>query len=527
MSRVLSTVLALVCLALAAGPAAAQTSAGPDEQADETSIPDDALPEEAGPEQAGEPGASSASVAVSGPGRFLEAPLALRARLAAMLRDPAPGRPWRVAQLGDSHTEWGLFTGPFAAAIAGGGTVAPGFVAPWERGVHAAKIAFSSGWRRSHWRTHVKGGVDGPSGTSALASARGARAVLKLPPAMPEGTRVTAWWDAESSGHFRVTVGGVALRALDEPVPMGGALSQRSWTLPADTRALELVVDEASVARPFRFCGFTVDRPDARVQFDGLGLGGSVHLHPLRQQRGALEAFLASREHDLVVIWYGTNSAPEKGLSPEAFGRQYEELLQLVRRASPGAAVVALGLPDLGWRGKGCRAGAVIPPKKAVRRRGARGPAARHPGEGVHAVHARPATAAEKRLERLREPKRPSLAAKRRTRRGKRYPPLVCNPEPGQPPLSPLATDSCYPATPPSVAALRDRERAAAAAQGAAFFDLYAYMGEAGGMVRWYCQSPALALPDFVHLSAAGYRHVAAVLAEALRTAAPPVAGAD
>jgi hypothetical protein len=49
------------------------------------------------------------------------------------------------------------------------------------------------------------------------------------------------------------------------------------------------------------------------------------------------------------------------------------------------------------------------------------------------------------------------------------------------------------------VAWLRDRERTAAAAQRAAFFDLYAYMGEAGGMLRWYCQRPALALPDFIH----------------------------
>ncbi|MBM4379953.1 MAG: hypothetical protein FJ086_11770, partial [Deltaproteobacteria bacterium] len=100
-------------------------------------------------------------------------------------------------------------------------------------------------------------------------------------------------------------------------------------------------------------------------------------------------------------------------------------------------------------------------------------------------------------------------------------------PEPGQPPLSPRPTEACYPATPPTVAALRDRERAAAAAQGAAFFDLYAYMGGAGGMIRWYCQAPALALPDFIHLSAAGYRHVASVLAEALREGAPPVAGAE
>ena len=460
--------------------------------------------------------------APAGRGRFLEAPEGLRARLSTLARGPLAERPWRVAQLGDSHTEWGLFTGPFAAALAQGGIVSPGFVGPWERGVHAAKIVLSRGWGRSSWREHVKGGVDGPSGTSALATAPGARATLKLPPGLPEGTRVTAYWDAASAGRFQVEAGGAVLREVEDPPPTGGALAQRSWTLPAGPRSLDLVVLEASRARPFRFCGFTVDRPDARVQFDGLGLGGSVHLHPLRQQRGALEAFLSTREHDLVVVWYGTNSAPEKGLTAEAFGRQYEELLALVRRAAPGAAVVALGLPDIGWRGKACRGGKPAS-AKGTRRRGAPGPVPWHPAL-VNGLLARTQTAAERRLEKLREAKRPARPVAKRTRRAKRYPPVVCGPEGGTLPLSPSPDDACYPATLPTVAWLRDRERTAAAAQRAAFFDLYAYMREAGGMLRWYCQRPALALPDFIHLSAAGYRHVASVLAEALREAAPPVA---
>ncbi|MBM4381013.1 MAG: hypothetical protein FJ086_17205, partial [Deltaproteobacteria bacterium] len=372
MSRLAPRLLALCLLALSGGLGAAFAGEGGDDGAGDEG---EALLEQELPEASPSPEVAAGAPAVAGPGRFLDAPQGLRVRLAAMLREPAPGRPWRVAQLGDSHTEWGLFTGPYASAVAGGGTVSPGFVAPWERGVHPAKISFSRGWRRSSWRKHLKGGVDGPSGTSAVATARGASATLKLPPGLPEGTRVTAWWDAGSPGRFRVTAAGGALPEVDEPAPAGGALSQRTWTVPAGVRELDLVVDEASPSRPFRFCGFTVDRPDARVQFDGLGLGGSVHLHPLRQQRGALEHFLASREHDLVVIWYGTNSAAEKGLSPEAFGAQYEELLALVRRTSPGAAVVALGLPDLGWRGKGCRASAAKSgAKKALRRKGAPGP---------------------------------------------------------------------------------------------------------------------------------------------------------
>ncbi|MEN9800269.1 MAG: hypothetical protein RL653_3966 [Pseudomonadota bacterium] len=461
----------------------------------------------------------------TGVARFLEASEVLRVRLAALTRAPPEGRPWRVAQLGDSHTEWGIFTGAFRQALAEGGVVSPGFVPPWERGVHPAKILFSRAWKRSTWRTHVKGGVDGPSGTSALASARGARATLELPPGLPEGTRLTAWWDAAGGGEFSLSVNGQGLPQL-EVMQSGGALAQRAFSLPAGTRQVVLEVTEASAARPFRFCGFTVDRPDARLQFDGLGLGGSVHLHPLHQQRGGLETFLAQREPDLVVIWYGTNSAPERGLSPAAFEKQYDRLVQLVKGAAPGAAVLALGLPDLAMRSRAC-APSKKPPKgqgtgksAGPRRRGAPGPSPWHAGAQSHLASGRKPTAAQLRQQALLRRQR-SRPKRRRTPR-RRLPPVVCSPTPGAAPVSPALGDACFPSTLPTVGLLRDAERAVARSQGAAFFDLYAYMGGEGGMVRWYCQRPSLALSDFIHLSAAGYRHAAEVLVEALRTSAPP-----
>jgi lysophospholipase L1-like esterase len=63
--------------------------------------------------------------------------------------------------------------------------------------------------------------------------------------------------------------------------------------------------------------------------------------------------------------------------------------------------------------------------------------------------------------------------------------------------------------------------REVAQASGGAFLDPFALQGESGGMVRWYCAAPRLASPDLIHLTDAGYRHLARALADAI--AAPPV----
>jgi lysophospholipase L1-like esterase len=68
----------------------------------------------------------------------------------------------------------------------------------------------------------------------------------------------------------------------------------------------------------------------------------------------------------------------------------------------------------------------------------------------------------------------------------------------------------------PRMPALVAAERQATAEAGVAFFDLFHTMGGAGAMARWVNQRPALAQPDRVHLTLAGYRLVAGWLYEAL-----------
>ncbi len=63
--------------------------------------------------------------------------------------------------------------------------------------------------------------------------------------------------------------------------------------------------------------------------------------------------------------------------------------------------------------------------------------------------------------------------------------------------------------TPPRLASVRAKQRAAAQREGAFFWDWQAAMGGACSMLRWASFSPPLAAPDHVHLLASGYRQSA------------------
>jgi lysophospholipase L1-like esterase len=59
-------------------------------------------------------------------------------------------------------------------------------------------------------------------------------------------------------------------------------------------------------------------------------------------------------------------------------------------------------------------------------------------------------------------------------------------------------------------------QRAAAAAEGCAFFDTYQAMGGEGAMENWYRSRPRLAMSDFRHATPAGYEVIGNMFYKAL-----------
>lgn len=68
----------------------------------------------------------------------------------------------------------------------------------------------------------------------------------------------------------------------------------------------------------------------------------------------------------------------------------------------------------------------------------------------------------------------------------------------------------------PFVDEVRDALRTAAHIQGAAFFDVYEFMGGSGSMVQWVAHNPPLAGPDHIHFTPNGAQKVGKALAQAL-----------
>lgn len=419
-----------------------------------------------------------------------------------------PGRPLRVAHLGDSHSEQGGFGAEFAAQLSRGGVVSPAFLTPYSRNLGLVRIQLSPGWTRSTWRSGPTTKIEGPSGSAAITTRARSTIRLTLPSNLPTGSRLTVWWTGSAGTSFHLRAGSTERVITRRSTPSDSTPLERS-ELPIPAGVSEVMLDQLRIPQggTVRIGGFTVERPDAAVEYDLLALGATTHRNPVVRESGSLRQFLRHRQHDVIVLWYGTNSIRAKPFNNARFQQEYLELVQLVKRESPNAAVIMIGPPDLAGPDEACQ-------------------------QWITRERARIRAAA----------RRSRRSSNRRTRRPTPtlvIPPIACPVEStaadsgtvasGAVPMRPITGSaaargpSCARVTHQNVANVRDLERAMAEQIGAAFFDPFRLQGEEGGMVRWQCQRPALASKDLVHLTDLGYRYLARTLATMLETpGAPP-----
>jgi lysophospholipase L1-like esterase len=102
-----------------------------------------------------------------------------------------------------------------------------------------------------------------------------------------------------------------------------------------------------------RVYGLTLDRPEAGVVVDTLGINGAQISTPLRWSPDHFAEQLRHAAPDLVVLAYGTNEALEANLLDADYQERLAELLGRVARAAPGASCLLLGPPDLARRPAG------------------------------------------------------------------------------------------------------------------------------------------------------------------------------
>jgi len=259
----------------------------------------------------------------------------------------------RILQYGDSHTASDVGSAVFRRILqARFGDGGRGFVAlgrPWkgyvQDGIHGSMTK-----EFEPERPRLKDGVitgDGSYGLLGVAigaTKSGARASTDVG---ARSSRIEiAYWRDPQGGSAEVFVDGARAGRFnaraDPPGPGFLALDVADASHEVEVQT----VSDGEV----RVFGMALDRSQAGVVVDALGINGAQIFTALRWDEGHFAEQLRHRIPDAVVLAYGTNEALDPSIGDPQYERGLVDLLGRIARAAPGASCVLLGPPDLGRR---------------------------------------------------------------------------------------------------------------------------------------------------------------------------------
>jgi lysophospholipase L1-like esterase len=148
--------------------------------------------------------------------------------------------------------------------------------------------------------------------------------------------------------------------------PGGGALSvfidgvQTKRNVSLDSRTIEFACIEAvaeigsvhtleirtTSAGRARIFGIAIERNNAGVTYDALGINGARASRPLRWDWEVLAASLERRDPDLIIVAYGSNEVGDAGLDLDEYKITFRTLLRQFHDAAPRASILVIGPPD-------------------------------------------------------------------------------------------------------------------------------------------------------------------------------------
>ncbi len=338
------------------GPTVAASASAADEGAanpQAATVPDDGGADlVAGPEEAG----LSPGHAVG----FLEGAARLQHLFEALARLEGgnTGDDVRILQYGDSHTASDLGVSVFRRALqARFGDGGRGFVPlgkPWkffsEDGVRGAMSDFKPARVVFHKKGATFTGTDGSYGLLGIgiaASKAGAEASTEV---SASTSRVEVdYLRQPHGGSFDVFVDGARVGKVDTSAPASGEGFASFDTSDGPHKVEVKTLDDGEV----RIFGMVLDRAQAGVVVDTLGINGAQIFTPLRWNEDRFAEQLRHRSPDLVIFAYGTNEALEPGLKDAEYEAKLVSMLGRAGRAVPAASCLLLGPPDLARHTKG------------------------------------------------------------------------------------------------------------------------------------------------------------------------------
>jgi lysophospholipase L1-like esterase len=257
----------------------------------------------------------------------------------------------RVLQFGDSHTASDMGASAFRHVLQSRfGDGGRGFVSlgePWKNYVQdgvrgcAMNDAFEPQRSRPLRGGFAGDGVYGLLGVSIGASKGGAQAWTSM------GLRFShvelAYLQGPQGGSFDVIIDNARVGRVTTRAAQQGSGFAAFDTTDAPHQIDVRTVGDGNV----RVFGMTLDRTQAGVVVDSLGINGAQIFTELRLNEEHFDEQVRHQAPSLVILAYGTNEAVDPALDDATYERGLVDLLGRVSRAAPGAACMLLGPPDL------------------------------------------------------------------------------------------------------------------------------------------------------------------------------------
>jgi len=265
----------------------------------------------------------------------------------------------RVLQYGDSHTASDMGVSAFRRVLqARFGDGGRGFVAvgrPWSTysldGVHTGmEGVFASTKPTGHRSSPLPAALEGRYGLLGIGIAAGKQRSRAWSDVAAPASRVElAYAQEPAGGSFDVFVDGTRTVHVSTQSPD----TKSGWSafdVPDAPHRIEVrTAGDGDVV----LYGMSLDRSQAGVVVDTLGINGAQVFTPLRWSEDHFTEQLRHAAPDLVVLAYGTNESMQPGLTDANYERAIVDMLGRVARAAPTASCLLLGPPDMAQHDKG------------------------------------------------------------------------------------------------------------------------------------------------------------------------------
>ncbi|MDJ1468808.1 GDSL-type esterase/lipase family protein [Cytophagaceae bacterium YF14B1] len=259
-----------------------------------------------------------------------------------------------VIHIGDSHIQADFFSGHLREMLQADtlfGNGGRGLVFPYNavrtNAPDNLKIAYTGIWEGCRNISRDKSCNWGLAGITATTYSP--VATLTIDPTtkavLPYSfTKVRIFFDTRDSTNF-------LLKILNQDTPLNIKLEDgyAILELPRPTTTITLGFEKSSEGQNhFTLQGIALENDQPGIQYHSAGVNGAEVTSVLRMP--SLEKNMAVLKPDLVIISLGTNDA-FRNLDTKLFKRNYGELIQRIRRASPHTSIL-LTTPGDNLRGK-------------------------------------------------------------------------------------------------------------------------------------------------------------------------------